>query len=168
MENGQYMEPTVKPLWDTDLEALLVRKLMEKWIGLLRTETHRYSLCGDKPADLSGKELITGDLLTRPELIHLARARCGGSEFFGRLFWSARDCLPTCRMCNRTPEQSAALSYKNQLTDDTPNHQLSPPQQSPTVNKATVNRREKACPYCGKTYSGFSNLKIHCRKQRSN
>ncbi|ORC88946.1 L1Tco protein [Trypanosoma theileri] len=167
METGRYTETDVKPLWHTDLETLLVRRLKEQWKESLRPDTHRYSLCGDRSADLSGTDLITGNLLTRSELVHLARARCGESEFFGRLFWSVRECLPTCRLCNRTPEQSAALLRDTQLSKDNTEDHSSSLQQSRTVPGVSINRREEPCPYCEKIYRGFSNLKLHCKQHHS-
>ncbi|RNC41322.1 L1Tc protein [Trypanosoma cruzi] len=87
-----------------------------KWRSTIRQDTHRYLLCGTRPSDLSGKDLITQEVLHRQELVHLARARCGESELWGRLYWAVRDCTNQCRFCDISPEQSAYMRSNNDPT----------------------------------------------------
>ncbi|PWV15228.1 putative RNase H [Trypanosoma cruzi] len=87
MASGQYTEQGIAPLWHTDLLTCFTTQLTNKWRGTIRQDTHRYLLCGTRPSDLSGKDLITQEVLHRQELVHLARARCGnlssGADYTG-------------------------------------------------------------------------------------
>ncbi|PWU97776.1 hypothetical protein C4B63_14g117 [Trypanosoma cruzi] len=103
MESGQYTEQGIAPLWHTDLLTCFTTQLTNKWRSTIRQDTHRYLLCGTRPSDLSGKDLITQEVLHRQEPVHLARARCGESELWGRLYWAVRDCTNQCRFCNVSP-----------------------------------------------------------------
>ncbi|KAF8287462.1 putative RNase H [Trypanosoma cruzi] len=116
MESGQYTEQGIAPLWHTDLLTCFTTQLTNKWHSTIRQDTHRYLLCGTRPSDLSGKDLITQEVLHRQELVHLARARCGESELWGRLYWAVRDCTNQCRFCNISPEQSAYIRSNNDPT----------------------------------------------------
>ncbi|RNC44920.1 L1Tc protein, partial [Trypanosoma cruzi] len=116
MESGQYTEQGIAPLWHTDLLTCFTTQLTNKWRSTIRQDTHRYLLCGTRPSDLSGKDLITQEVLHRQELVHLARARCGESELWGRLYWAVRDCTNQCRFCNISPEQSAYMRSNNDPT----------------------------------------------------
>ncbi|KAF8303369.1 putative RNase H [Trypanosoma cruzi] len=100
MKSGQYTEQGIAPLWHTDLLTCFTTQLTNKWRSTIRQDTHRYLLCGTRPSDLSGKDLITQEVLHRQELVRLARARCGESELWGRLYWAVRDCTNQCRFCN--------------------------------------------------------------------
>ncbi|RNC47442.1 L1Tc protein [Trypanosoma cruzi] len=116
MESGQHTENEISPLWHTDLLTCFTTQLTNKWRSTIRQDTHRYLLCGTRPSDLSGKDLITQEVLHRQELVHLARARCGESELWGRLYWAVRDCTNQCRFCNISPEQSAYMRSNNDPT----------------------------------------------------
>ncbi|PWV19951.1 putative RNase H [Trypanosoma cruzi] len=116
METGQYTEHGIAHIWHTDLLTCFTTQLTNKWRCTIRQDTHRYLLCGTRPSDLSGKDLITQEVLHRQELVHLARARCGESELWGRLYWAVRDCTNQCRFCNISPEQSAYMRSNNDPT----------------------------------------------------
>ncbi|CCD17634.1 unnamed protein product [Trypanosoma congolense IL3000] len=166
MKDGHFKWPSIKPLWYTNLVALITRQLKKRWLASLRTDTHRYKLCGAKPSDLSGLDLIDGTKLTRSEMVQLARARCGESEYFGRLFWSLRDCLPTCRFCNCTPEQAAVLSHSS-LPKEGLDASTNTAQETAERPRANKNRRREPCPYCDADFVEFTKVKQHCKTQHS-
>ncbi|PWV20750.1 putative RNase H [Trypanosoma cruzi] len=116
MATGQYTEQGIAPLWHTDLLTCFTAQLTNKWRSTIRQDTHRYLLCGTRPSDLSGKDLITQEVLHRQEPVHLARARCGEYELWGRLYWAVRDRTNQCRFCNISPEQSAYMRSSNDPT----------------------------------------------------
>ncbi|PWU86419.1 hypothetical protein C4B63_122g19 [Trypanosoma cruzi] len=166
MESGQYTEKGIAPLWHTDLLTCFTTQLTNKWRSTIRQDTHRYLLCGTRPSDLSGKDLITQEVLHRQELVHLARARCGESELWGRLYWAVRDCTNQCRFCNISPEQSAYMRSNNDPT--APGTDTVPPSAreedvSPVMRRTVTRRRKEKCPHCDSTLTGFSNLVSHCR-----
>ncbi|PWU89319.1 putative trans-sialidase [Trypanosoma cruzi] len=166
MESGQYTEQGIAPLWHTDLLTCFTTQLTNKWRSTIRQDTHRYLLCGTRPSDLSGKDLITQEVLHRQELVHLARARCGESELWGRLYWAVRDCTNQCRFCNISPEQSAYMRSNNDPT--APGTDTVPPSAreedvSPARRRTLTRRRKEKCPHCDSTLTGFSNLVSHCR-----
>ncbi|EKG07745.1 hypothetical protein TCSYLVIO_001123, partial [Trypanosoma cruzi] len=98
METGKYTEQGIAPLWHTDLLICFTTQLTNTWRSTIHQDTHRYLLCGTRPSDLSGKDLITPEVLRRQELVQLARPRCGESELWGRLYWAVRDCTNQCRL----------------------------------------------------------------------
>ncbi|KAF5225880.1 hypothetical protein ECC02_001199 [Trypanosoma cruzi] len=166
METGQYTEHEIAPLWHTDLLTCFTTQLTNKWRTTIRQDTHRYLLCGTRPSDLNGKDLITQEVLHRQELVHLARARCGESELWGRLYWAVRDCTNQCRFCNISLEQSAYMRSNNDPT--APGTDTVPPlardeDVSPVRRRTVTRRRKEKCPYCDSTLTGFSNLVSHCR-----
>ncbi|KAF8295273.1 hypothetical protein TcYC6_0094660 [Trypanosoma cruzi] len=166
METGQYTEQGIAPLWHTDLLTCFATQLTNKWRSTIRQDTHRYLLCGTRPSDLSGKDLITQEFLHRQELVHLARARCGESELWGRVYWAVRDCTNQRRFCNISPEQSAYMRSNNDPT--APGMDTVPPSArdedvSPVRRRTVKRRRKEKCPYCDSTLTGFSNLTSHRR-----
>ncbi|ESS54880.1 unspecified product [Trypanosoma cruzi Dm28c] len=166
MESGQYTEHGIAPLWHTDLLTCFTTQLTNKWRSTIRQDTHRYLLCGTRPSDLSGKDLITQEVLHRQELVHLARARCGESELWGRLYWAVRNCTNQCRFCNISPEPSAYMRSNNDPT--APGTDTVPPSAreedvSPARRRTLTRRRKEKCPHCDSTLTGFSNLVSHCR-----
>ncbi|PWV01988.1 hypothetical protein C4B63_3g658 [Trypanosoma cruzi] len=166
MESGQYTEQGIAPLWQTDLLTCFTTQLTNKWRSTIRQDTHRYLLCGTRPSDLSGKDLITQEVLHRQEPVHLARARCGESELWGRIYWAVRDCTNQCRFCNISPEQSAYMRSNNDPT--APGTDTVPPSAreedvSPARRRTLTRRRKEKCPHCDSTLTGFSGLVSHCR-----
>ncbi|KAF8283207.1 putative RNase H [Trypanosoma cruzi] len=171
MATGQYTEHGIAPLWHTDLLTCFTTQLTNKWRSTIRQDTHRYLLCGTRPSHLSGKDLITQEVLHRQELVHLARTRCGESELWGRLYWAVRDCTNQCRFCNISPEQSAYMRSNNDPT--APGMDTVPPSAreedvSPVRRRTVTRRRKEKCPYCDSTLTGFSNLVSHCRSFHPN
>ncbi|EKF26593.1 hypothetical protein MOQ_009707 [Trypanosoma cruzi marinkellei] len=65
MQTGKYTEHGVAPIWQTGLLACFTTQLTYTWRGAVRQDTHRYLLCGTRPSDLSGKDLITQEFLNR-------------------------------------------------------------------------------------------------------
>ncbi|KAF8290527.1 hypothetical protein TcYC6_0003230 [Trypanosoma cruzi] len=63
----KYTEQGIAPLWHTDLLTCFTTQLTNKWRSTIRQDTHRYLLCGTRPSDLSGKDLITQEVLHRQE-----------------------------------------------------------------------------------------------------
>ncbi|PWV11262.1 putative RNase H [Trypanosoma cruzi] len=166
MATGKYTEQGIAPLWHTDLLTCFTAQLTNKWRSTIRQDTHRYLLCGTRPSDLGGKDLITQEVLHRQELVHLARARCGESELWGRLYWAVRDCTNQCRFCNISPEQSAYMCSNNDPT--APGTDTVPPSAreedvSPVSRRTLTRRRKEKCPHCDSTLTGFSGLVSHCR-----
>ncbi|PWV06238.1 hypothetical protein C3747_117g34 [Trypanosoma cruzi] len=166
MATGQYTEQGIAPLWHTDLLTCLTTQLPNKWRSTILQDTHRYLLCGTRPSDLSGKDLITQEVLHRQKLVHLARARCGESELWGRLYWAVRECMNQCRFCNISPEQSAYMRSNNDPT--APGTDNVPPSAreedvSPVRGRTLTRRRKEKCPHCDSTLTGFSSLVSHCR-----
>ncbi|KPI84035.1 hypothetical protein ABL78_6920 [Leptomonas seymouri] len=148
---GLYTSPKVHPVWLIDLRSLLTRSLLAKWRLQLRRDTHRYQLCGDRCADLSSTDLLTGEPLTRQEEVELARIRCGEHPCFGRLFWAVRDCTNRCRWCNLSQEQATALG--------------GPPVTETIVANARPRTRRirETCPYCSLSFASFQVLQSHVR-----
>ncbi|RNF20342.1 L1Tc protein [Trypanosoma conorhini] len=166
MATGLYTEDRTAPLWHKDLLACLTTHLSKQWCSSIRQDTHRYQLCGPKPSDLSGTDLITGELMYRSELVHLARARCGESELWGRLYWAIRDCMNSCRFCNLSQEQSAVI--RSHLDPTAPGSEDVPPTEpvaatSSSGRRPSATRRKEKCPHCDTTLVSFSNLTSHCR-----
>ncbi|EKF29340.1 hypothetical protein MOQ_006883 [Trypanosoma cruzi marinkellei] len=166
MQTGNCTEHGVAPIWHTDLLACFTTQLINKWRGTVRQDTHRYLLCGTRPSDLRGKDLITQEFPNRQELVHLARARCGESELWARLYWAVRECTHQRCFCNTSPAQSAYMRSTNDPT--APGTDTVPPtacneDASPVERRPNKRRRKEKCPYCDSTLTGFSNLIIHCR-----
>ncbi|RNF23610.1 L1Tc protein [Trypanosoma cruzi] len=126
METGQYTEQGIAPLWHTDLLTCFTTQLVKVWRSTMRQDTHRYLLCGTRPSDLSGKDLITQEFFDRQERIHLARAGYGKSELCGRLYWAVRDCTNQCRSRNFSPEPSASRMSRHLGCAPTAGHRTGP------------------------------------------
>ncbi|KAF8279141.1 putative RNase H [Trypanosoma cruzi] len=88
LETGQYTEHEIAHIWHTDLLICFTTLLTNKWRSTIRQDTHCHLLCGTRPSDLGGKDLITQEVLHRQEPVRLARARWGESELWGRLYWA--------------------------------------------------------------------------------
>lgn len=156
MNDLQFTVPEPAPLWHTDMLSCVQRVLRTRWLAKIRRDTHRYELLRTKASDLSGKDLLTGELLSREDLTELARARCGVSTTFGRLYWGILHCENTCRFCNLSRSQAAQL-YKPNVEEGTSTTD------EPTEHvQQTRHRRREQCPHCNSTYSGYSALKSHC------
>ncbi|KAF8276291.1 putative RNase H [Trypanosoma cruzi] len=126
MESGQYTEQGIAPLWHTDLLTCFTTQLTNKWRSTIRQDTHRYFLCGTRPSDPGGKDLITQEFFDRQERIHLARAGYGKCELRGRPYWSVRDCTNQCRSRNFSPEPSASRMSRHLGCAPTAGHRTGP------------------------------------------
>ncbi|PWU91109.1 hypothetical protein C4B63_45g183 [Trypanosoma cruzi] len=117
MAAGQYTEQGIAHIWwHTSLLTRFGTQLTNTRRSTIRRGTHRYSLCGARPSDPGGKDLITQEALERHERVQLARAGCGETELWGRLHWAVRGRTNQRRFCSISPEQSAYMRSNDDPT----------------------------------------------------
>ncbi|KAF5219599.1 hypothetical protein ECC02_007436 [Trypanosoma cruzi] len=93
---GQYTQNEIAPIWHTEVLTCINTQPTKAWRSTIRQDTHcHYLLGGARPSDPGGKHLITQEALDRQERLQRARAGCGKSELWGRLYWTVRLHEPT-------------------------------------------------------------------------
>ncbi|EKF33319.1 hypothetical protein MOQ_002806 [Trypanosoma cruzi marinkellei] len=166
MATGQYTEHGIASILHTDLLACFNSQPTNTWHGTICQDIRCYSHCSARPSAPSGKGLIAQEFLDRQELIHLARARCGEAELWGRLYWAVRDSTNQCRFCNILREQSDFVRSNDDPT--APGTHAVPPttreaDASPREGRPSTRRRKESCSRCDAMLLGYTNLIGHCR-----